>query len=124
MAGIGKGKKTDGLKESIKTDISKGEQRDAIKRLEDAVDIVSNSCTIVFFHLFFEILKRSKGAKIRNRCNQVPHLTQNTNRKVTNSQLDTTDESQEVSPFTAGDHKARINGRRVQRHNKHKTEKT
>ena len=29
----------------------------------------------------------SKGAKIRNRYNQVPHLTQDTNGKVTNSQL-------------------------------------
>ena len=29
--------------------------------------------------------KVSKGAKIRNRYNQVPHLTQNTNGKVTNS---------------------------------------
>ena len=28
----------------------------------------------------------SKGAKIRNRYNQVPHLTQYTNGKVTNSQ--------------------------------------
>ena len=31
-------------------------------------------------------LKVSKGAKIRNRYNQVPHLTQDTNGKVTNSQ--------------------------------------
>ena len=30
--------------------------------------------------------KVSKGVKIRNRYNQVPHLTQNTNEKVTNSQ--------------------------------------
>ena len=66
--------------------------------------------------------KVSKGAKIRNRYNQVPHLTQDTNGKVTNSQLDTTNESQEVSPFEAGDHKAHIN-RRAQRHSKHKTEK-
>ena len=66
--------------------------------------------------------KVSKGAKIRNRYNQVPHLTQNTNGKVTNSQLDTTKGSQEVSPFPAGDHKAQLN-RRTQRHNKHKTEK-
>ena len=51
----------------------------------------------------------SKGAKIRNRYNQVPHLAQDTNGKVTNSQLDTTNESQEVSPFPAGDHKAHIN---------------
>ena len=54
------------------------------------------------------LLKVRKGAKIRNRYNQVPHLTQDTNGKVTNSQLDTTNESQEVSPFPAGDHKAHI----------------
>ena len=30
--------------------------------------------------------KVSKGAKIRNLYNQVPHLTQDTNRKVINSQ--------------------------------------
>ena len=67
----------------------------------------------------------SKGAKIRNLYNQVPHLsdlTQNTNGKVKSSQLDTTNESQEVSPFPAGDHKAHIN-RRAERHSKHKTVK-
>ena len=47
----------------------------------------------------------SKGAKIRNRYNQVPHLlTQDTNGKLINSQFGTTNESQEVSPFPAGDH--------------------
>ena len=70
---------------------------------------------------FSKLYKVSKGAKIRNPYNQVPHLTQDTNGKVTNSQLDTTNESQEVSPFPAGDHKAHIN-RCVQRHSKHKTE--
>ena len=69
-----------------------------------------------------EDFKVSKGAKIRNRCNQVPHLTQDTNGKVTNSQLDATNENQEVSPFQAGDHKVHIN-RSAQRHSKHKTEK-
>ena len=64
----------------------------------------------------------SKEAKIRLRYNQVPHLTQDTNGKGTNSQLYTTNESQEVSPFPAGDHKAQTN-RRTQRHSKHKTEK-
>ena len=64
----------------------------------------------------------SKGAKIRNQYNQVAHLTQDTNGKVTNSQLDTTNESQEVSPFPAGDKKAYIN-RRAQSQSKHKTEK-
>ena len=65
------------------------------------------------------VFKVSKGAKIRSRYNQIPHLTQDINGKVTNSQLDTTNESQKVSPFPAGDHKAHIN-RRSQRHIKHK----
>ena len=60
----------------------------------------------IFFNLYIKV---SNGAKIRNRYNQVPHLTQDTNGKVTNSQVDTTNESQEVSPFPAGDHKAHIN---------------
>ena len=46
--------------------------------------------------IFNGSLKVSKGAKIRNRYNQVPHLTQDTNVKVTTSQLDTTNGSQEV----------------------------
>ena len=61
--------------------------------------------------------KVSKGAKIRNRYNQVPHLTQDINGKVTNLQLDTSNESQEVSPFPAGDHNAHMN-RRAQRDRK------
>ena len=49
-------------------------------------------------------VKVSKDAKIRNRYNQVHiYLTQDTNGKVTNSQLDTKNVSQEVSPFPAGD---------------------
>ena len=59
----------------------------------------------------FNQIKVSKGAKTMNRYNQVPHLTQDTNRKVTNSQLDTTNESQEISPFPAGDYTAHIDGR-------------
>ena len=67
------------------------------------------------------ISPKSCQSKIRNRYNQVPHLTQDTDGKRTNSQLNTTNESQEVSPIPAGDHKAHIN-RRAQRHSKHKTE--
>ena len=59
----------------------------------------------------FHGIKVSRGAKIRNRYNQVPHLAQDTNGRVTNSQLDTRNESQEVSLFPAGDHKAHINRR-------------
>ena len=36
--------------------------------------------------IFTKSTKESKGAKINNRYNQVPHLTQDTNGKVTNSQ--------------------------------------
>ena len=74
-----------------------------------------------FCYILQQFIIVSKGAKIRNRYNQVPHLTQDTNGKVTNSQLYTTNEGQQVSPFRAGDHKAQIN-RRAQRHNKHKAE--
>ena len=48
--------------------------------------------------------KVRKRAKIRNRYSQAPHLTQDTNGKVSTSQLDIKNESQEVSPFPAGDH--------------------
>ena len=39
-----------------------------------------------FYLIFLKATKVSKGAKIRNRYNQVPHLAQDTNGKVTNSQ--------------------------------------
>ena len=61
--------------------------------------------------------KVRKMAKIRNRYNQAPHLTQETHGKATTSQLDMLNESQEVSPFPAGDHKASTN-RRARKHNK------
>ena len=60
---------------------------------------------------------------MKNQYNQVPHLAQDTNGKVKTSQLDITNESQEVSPFPAGDHKASIN-RRARKHNKNNTEIT
>ena len=43
-------------------------------------------------------VKVKKRAKFRNRYNQAPHLTQDTNGKMTTSQLDITNESLEVSP--------------------------
>ena len=61
--------------------------------------------------LLLHYIKVRKRAKIRNQYNQAPHLTQDTNGKVKTSQLDITNESQEVSPFPAGDHKASTNRR-------------
>ena len=77
--------------------------------------------------MFTDVVTRKHGKvrkriKIRNRYNQSPHLTKGTNGKVATSQLDITNESQEVSPFPAGDHKASIN-RRARKHSKNKTEK-
>ena len=62
-----------------------------------------------------------KRAKIRYQYNQATHQTQDTNGKVIISPSDITNESQEVSPFLAGEHNASIN-RRAQKHNKNKTE--
>ena len=53
--------------------------------------------------------KVSKGAKIRNRYNQVLHLNQDTKWESDKLTEGTTNESQEVSPFPAGDHNAHIN---------------
>ena len=56
--------------------------------------------------LNFQYLRKvSTEAKVRNRYIQVPRLAQDTTRE---SQKNYTQESQEVSPFTAGDHKTAI----------------
>ena len=54
-------------------------------------------------------IKVRKAANIRNRYNQVPHLTKDTRWEVIKTQLNITNKSQEVSPFPAGDHKAAMN---------------
>ena len=50
--------------------------------------IIANIPMSYWLHLnsICDHIKVSKGTKIRNRYNQVPHLTQDTNWKVTNSQ--------------------------------------
>ena len=65
---------------------------------------------IILTHLAY-IAEVRKKAKIRNRYHKAPHLTQDTNEKVTTSQLDITNQSQDVNPFPAGDLKASINRR-------------
>ena len=69
--------------------------KDRFSRLEAHIVIAKYA----LINFIINPIKVSKGAKIRNRYNQVPHLTQYTFGKVTNSQLDTTNESQEVSPY-------------------------
>ena len=84
----------------------------------------STAHKLILIGMYFKLLdiKVSKGTKIKNRYNQVTHLPQDTNGKATNSQPDTTNESQKVSPFPADDQKAHIN-RRTQRHSKQRQKK-
>ena len=60
-------------------------------------------------------------AKIMNRYNQVPHLTQDTTRKSDKKARKR--HIEEVSPFTAGDHKAAMNVQESMTNTKHKTTK-
>ena len=61
--------------------------------------------------LFEETHKSKKEGTDQESIQSSPHLTQDTNWKMITSQLDITNESQEVSPFQAGGHKAPINRR-------------
>ena len=58
-----------------------------------------------------ETHESKKEGKDQESIQSSPHLTQDTNWKVITSQLDITNESQEVSPFQARDHKASIDRR-------------
>ena len=61
-----------------------------------------------------------KVAKIKNRYNQVPHLTQNTTWKSDKNTIKYHKESQEVSSFPAGDHKAVMNRGESMTNTRHK----
>ena len=79
-------------------------------------------CTAVipYYSTTSECIKVNKGAKMRYLYNQV-QPDPGYQWELTNSQLDTTNENQEASPFPAGDHTAHINIH-VQRHSRNKTE--
>ena len=69
-------------------------------------------------------LNKSKEAKIRNRYNQVPHLTQETTwQSDKNTIKHNKQESQEASPFPAGDQKAAIDRQESMTNMNHKTQK-
>ena len=57
------------------------------------------------------VQKSRKEGKDQESYNHAPHLTKDTNEKGTTSQLDITNESQEVSLFPAGGHNASTNRR-------------
>ena len=68
--------------------------------------------------------RQIKTARIRNRYNQVPHLSQDTKWEGNKITMNLTNKGQEVSPFPSGDHKAAMNRRREtmanSRHKYHK----
>ena len=67
------------------------------------------------------IFKVRKEGKIRNRYNQAPHLTQDpTWESDKNTIKHHMQESQDVSPFPAGDHKAAMNRQESMTTTKHK----
>ena len=76
------------------------------------MDILATDCKYdIVIRLVPEHVIVSKVAKIRNRYNQVPHLTQDTNGKVTNSQKTPHTRAKRSALFPAGDHEAHINRR-------------
>ena len=93
------------------------------RTVEPEFNVTQSALCAAYYDYTDTLEKVRTRAKSRNRYNQAPHLTQDTNGKVTTSQLDITNESQEVSPFPVGDHKESKN-RRARKHNKNKTEIT
>ena len=65
-------------------------------------------------------IRLKRTAKIRKRCNQVPHLNQDTTWESYKNIINITNKSQEVSPFPAGDHKAVMNRRESMRNTRNK----
>ena len=64
--------------------------------------------------------KEIKVVKIRNRYNQVPHLTKKTTWESDKTHLNITNESQEVSPNPVGDHEAAMDRRKSILNTRHK----
>ena len=63
-------------------------------------------------------LKVRKAAKIRNRCNQLQHLTQDSTWESDKNTIK--HHKQEPSPFPAGEHKAAMNRRESMTNTRHK----
>ena len=73
---------------------------------------------IVHVPVFYKV---SKEKKTRNLYNQVPHLTQDTTQESDKTTIKHhTQESQEVSPFPVGDHKAAMYLQESMTNTKHK----
>ena len=67
-----------------------------------------------------QVIKVRKTARTRNRYNRVPHLSQDTKLESNKITINITNNSQEVSPFPSGDHKAAMNRRESMMDTRHK----
>ena len=93
-----------------------------IQRVKPAVTLATSTVgRFMVLNLPVFVFKVSKKANIRNRYNQVLQLTQDT---IWGSDKNTRkhhiQESKEVSPFPAGDHKAAINRQETMTNTEHK----
>ena len=66
------------------------------------------------------LLKVRKTARIRNRYNQVPHLSQDAKLESTKITINISNKSQEVSPFPLDNHKAAMNRHESMANKRHK----
>ena len=64
--------------------------------------------------------KVRKTARIKNRYNQGPHLSQDTKWESNKITINITIKGQEVSPFPSGDHNAAMNRRESMTNLRHK----
>ena len=74
---------------SLSEDKQADKQADTIDAFTTTSRYLEDILNINNVYFYTMVSKVSYRAKIRNRCNQVPHMNQDRNRKVTNSQLDT-----------------------------------
>ena len=76
------------------------------------------SSALTTFFLFVSNVR--KTARIKNRYNQVPHLSQNTKWESNKITINTTNKSQKATPFPLDDHKAVTNRRQSMTNKRHK----
>ena len=89
--------------------------------------VVHTGCTLCQVFLLLDCMLSNievrKMTKIRKQYNHAPHLTQDTTWESKKTTINITNKSQEVSPFSAGDHKAAISRRERMRNTRHKKHK-
>ena len=94
---------------------------DEFQNLKNAIFLkICKLSTLGKISIVLCFLKVSKKAKVRNRCNQVPHLTQDTTLGSDKAPKHHIQESQKVSSFPVGNHNAGCN-EQTKMHDKHET---